>query len=228
MGLENLVLIELSYKNTIRHYCDFNPAVKAYVNLLQSRAFRRQSSSAKHPADLPTKRANKRVRCFLCNSEERTCPVVRIQKKFSRDLDRQPEKFSRICEHLKNSLWRISSSGTFTILSFNFFSRQRQRRSMRHAFWSSCVEEDSHISSWRACLFGALDLARTCIFLPAGRRSSGSPWIVHRGSVSRKNSVNRSYINYVYVALCRRHYSAMRLSYRTLISLLAERFIFEK
>lgn len=86
------------------------------------------------------------------------------------------------------------------VLSFNFFSRQLQRRSMRHAFWSSCVAEDSHISSWRACLFGALDSARICIFLPAGRRSSGSPWIVHRGSVGRKNSVNRSYINYVYVA----------------------------
>lgn len=191
---------------------------------------RRQSSSAKHPADLAAKRANKRVRCFLCNSEERNMPRRADTKEIlARSWPPTGKILSNSRTFEKFSLKNIFKRHIHRVLSFNFFSRQRQRRSMRHAFWSFCVAKYSHISSRRACLFGALDSARTCIFLPAGRRSSGSPWIVHRGSVGRKNSVNRSYINYVYVALCHRHHSAMRISYRTLISLLVtERFIFDK
>lgn len=192
---------------------------------------RRQSSSAKHPADLAAKRVNKRVRCFLCNSEEKNMPRRADTKEIlARSWPPTGKILSNSRTFEKFPLKNIFKRHIHRVLSFNFFSRQRQRRSMRHASWSSCVVKYSHISSRRACLFGALDSARNCIFLPAGLvRSSGTPWIVHRGSVGRKNSVNRSYINYVYVALCHRHHSAMRISYRTLISLLAtERFIFDK
>lgn len=158
--------------------------LKAYVNLLQSRAFydtnlrwceiyiwpiwrRRMRTSASGVFSAIRKREHAcraDTKKILARSWPLTGKILSNSRTF--------EKFS-----LKN----IFKRHIHRLLSFNFFSRQR-RRSMRHAFWSFCVAEDSHISARRCLLVWRSGFGSNLYISPG--RAFGNPWIVHRRSVS--------------------------------------------
>lgn len=185
----------MSYKNTIRRCCYFNPAVKAYVNLLRSREF--DGANVRWWNIQPVKRSG--VFSAIRKRARRA-----DKRKFSRDLDRQPEKFSRIRGHLKNSLRRISWSGTFTEFFPLTFSRVSAVGQCDMPFEVLALRKIRIFSRGvLACL--AFRIRPPTLYISPGRaplvrKPLNCPSRIRRLGESR-GTVNRSYINYVYVAL---------------------------